>query len=86
MIVDDEGKHVVGGHDTSSNLFGRHKHAEVKEFLRVLSFFNFQTIQLLNLQSESAGGNLVLELTSFTVLKYFVDEMLFDKSVIRRKT
>ncbi len=44
-------------HDTSSKFFCRHKHAEVEELLRVLNFFNFQTIQLLNLGSEGEGDN-----------------------------
>ena len=35
-----------------SKNFCRQKHAEVEELLRVLNFFNFQTIQLLNLGSE----------------------------------
>jgi hypothetical protein len=37
--------------------FCRHKHAEVEKLLRVLNFFKFQTIQLLNLGSESEGDN-----------------------------
>ncbi len=44
-------------HDTSSKYFCRHKHAEVEELLRVLNFFKFQTIQLLNLRSEGEGDN-----------------------------
>jgi hypothetical protein len=43
-------------HDTSSKFFCRHKHTEVKELLRILNF-EFQTIQLLNLGSESEGDN-----------------------------
>ncbi len=44
-------------HDTSSNFFCRHKHAEVGELLTVLNFFKFQTIQLLYLGSEGEGDN-----------------------------
>jgi hypothetical protein len=44
-------------HDTSSKFFCRHKHAEVEELLRVLNFFKFQTIQLLNLGSEGEGDH-----------------------------
>ena len=43
--------------DTSSKYFCRHKNAEVEELLRVLNFFKFQTIQLLNLRSEGEGDN-----------------------------
>ena len=34
-----------------------HVYAEVEELLRVLNFFKFQTIQLLNLGSEGEGDN-----------------------------
>ena len=44
-------------HDTSSKFLCRHKHAEIEELLRVLNFFKFHTIQLLNLGSEGEGDN-----------------------------
>jgi hypothetical protein len=88
-------------HDTSSKFFCRHKHAEVEELLRVLNFFKFQTIQLLYLGSEGEGDNykttsdkvrvkakifkLVLELTTFTLLKYSVDKMSCRRNVLSTK-
>ncbi len=44
-------------HHTSSKFLCRRKHAEVEELLRILSFFKFQTIQLLNVGSEGEGDN-----------------------------
>jgi hypothetical protein len=44
-------------HHTSSKFFCRRRHAEVEELLRILSFFKFQTIQLLNVGSEGEGDN-----------------------------
>jgi hypothetical protein len=59
-----QGKYVVGRQifverhlvdRLLSKNFRRHRHAEVEELLRVLNFFLFQTIQLLNLGSEGEG-------------------------------